>query len=320
VKRRSRMLTQKVREDKQYNPYSYFESSSNKATPVLSKSKGPPALWLLPRAKDGRVKAKSHPASPDGKKSGSGTSGDLLGRNDQKPWDTEHHVMISRANSEVQSGVREYFDLPKRKESEGIPKMRERYVMSDRAAGWNDEPDKPGQSRRTLFQNVGPYNVGGCKQQQLPSWWRKIKDWGSYSYPELQSHALNMSKTTTKDKRMEEKAMLHALANSPPGKSAEFWRGWADENNHFAKEVEQAFETDLKTRLQPWNNAWNVTYSKGNDEFNQRSREYFSVPMGGTGRFTPGPKTPSSIKTNPLGMTFAEGMRSMRLLDETDKV
>eukprot|EP00930_Biecheleria_cincta_P036869 TRINITY_DN25271_c0_g1_i1.p1 TRINITY_DN25271_c0_g1~~TRINITY_DN25271_c0_g1_i1.p1 ORF type:complete len:419 (-),score=82.95 TRINITY_DN25271_c0_g1_i1:178-1434(-) len=312
-----RDCTSWVREDKQYNPYSYFESPANKATPVPPKSKGPPPLWLLPHDKDGRVKAKSQPASPSGhqgssKKSGSGKSGGLLGVNQQKPWDTEHHIMVSRMNSEVQVGVREYFDVPKRKESEGIPKMRERYVMNDRQAGWNDEPDEPGLGRRTLYNNCGPYNVGGCKQQQLPSWWRKIKDWGSYSYPELPSHALSGSKNYSNDKTAEEKAMLYALANAPPGKSAEFWRGWANEHNNFAKEVKQELETDLKTRLQPWDNAWNITYSKGNDEVNPRDREYFSV-SGGIGRMTPGPRTPSSIKTNPLGLTFAEGMRSLRL-------
>merc|ERR1719265_1470532 len=68
---------------------------------------------------------------------------------ERKPWDTEHHIMVSRMNHEVQVGVREYFDKPIAKESEGIPRISEEYCMNDRQCGWNDDPRPLGENRST---------------------------------------------------------------------------------------------------------------------------------------------------------------------------
>eukprot|EP00441_Pelagodinium_beii_P020628 CAMPEP_0197653788 /NCGR_PEP_ID=MMETSP1338-20131121/37135_1 /TAXON_ID=43686 ORGANISM="Pelagodinium beii, Strain RCC1491" /NCGR_SAMPLE_ID=MMETSP1338 /ASSEMBLY_ACC=CAM_ASM_000754 /LENGTH=387 /DNA_ID=CAMNT_0043229031 /DNA_START=49 /DNA_END=1212 /DNA_ORIENTATION=- len=294
----ARDCTSWVHDDKQYSPYSYFENPLNKPAPLPAKSKGPPPLWLPPRSK-----ARSQPASPT--KGGKGSKKSVLGEIQAKPWDTEHHVMVSRMNDEVQVGVREYFDVPKRKEGEGIPKLRERYVMNDRQAGWNDEPDALGEMRRTLFNNAGPYNLGGCKQQQLPSWWRKIKDWGSYSYSEMPN-----LRTSTSEAPVAQKSLLASLANTPGHKSAEFWRGFAESGNNFARVMESEDAEEFKSRLEKWDNNWHIC-SSGNDEVNQRNREYFSVPEGGNGRQTEQPRDVTMAFKSPLATTFAEGMRSL---------
>lgn len=191
-----------------------------------------------------------------------------------EPWDTEHNVMVSRMNHEVQVGVREYFDKPIRKESEGVQKLRVEYTMNDRQCCWNDEPDKLGEGRRTIFNNIGPYNRGGCKQQQKPSFWRKIKDWHAYSTPELHNISLTGS-------RVEHMNLLEALADTPAHESTAFWKGWQESQTNSKPE-----RTNKR-----WDNRWNVTFSLGNQELNARCREYFSVPQGFTGLPTPGPRT-----------------------------
>jgi len=301
-----------VHHDKQYNPYSSFENSSNKAPPMVPKSKGPPPLWLPPRAKAPR-KAQSQPASPAKDAKGSKKKS-VLGEIEAKPWDTEHHIMVSRMNDEVQVGVREYFGVPKRKDGEGMPKLRERYVMNDRQAAWNDEPDKPGEMRRTLFNNAGPYNLGGCKQQQLPSWWRKIKDWGSYSHAEMPNLRTSMSESA-----IGQKSLLASLANTPGHKSAEFWRGFAETGNNFARVMESDDAEQFKSRLEKWDNQWHIC-STGNDEANQRNREYFSVPEGGNGRQTEQPRDVTMSYKNPMAATFAESMRSLGEPGSTGKL
>jgi len=100
-------------------------------------------------------------------------------------WDTEHHIMASQANAEIQKFVREYFDKPIRKESEGVPKVRELYAMNDRQTGWWDEPSPLGLPKHTYLDNVGPWNVGGPQEAQKPSYWRKIAERGTASLPSL---------------------------------------------------------------------------------------------------------------------------------------
>eukprot|EP00913_Durusdinium_trenchii_P008365 g7858.t1 len=187
-----RDTTEWVRSMKQ--PYSYFESSANQPTPKPEKSKGPPAreprsITGAGRAsplKEKKQEEKNAEKSPDKKekKAKGGAISDedpvkapALGEYDdrtlgRRPWDEGHHIMMSRMNHEASA----YFDKPKRKEGEGPPPMRERYVMNDRQLAWNDEPGKPGQLRRTLFDHVGAYSIGGCKDYQMPSYWRKVKD------------------------------------------------------------------------------------------------------------------------------------------------
>mmetsp|Transcript_124579 Transcript_124579/g.265693 ORF Transcript_124579/g.265693 Transcript_124579/m.265693 type:complete len:379 (-) Transcript_124579:56-1192(-) len=263
-----------VHENKQYSPYSYFESPNNAASPKLEKSKGPPALWLPPRSKDAS-KSSSKGASSSSPAKGT-SSAKLMER---LPWDTEHHIMHSRMNQEVQVGVREYFDKPVRKEGEGVPKVRERYAMCDRQMGWNDEPAPLGEYRRTVFDNVGPYNIGGCKEQQLPSYWREIKDWRSYSMPDLDAEAFG-GRSKTEDERK----LLLTLADTPADKTKVFWRGWAR-----ATTKPGSFPPEGPPR--GWDNRWNVTWSKDNECMNARNREYFSVPRGKQGKSTEAPRT-----------------------------
>lgn len=300
-----RDCTSWVREDKQYCPYSYFESASNKPTPLPEKSKGPAPLWLREDAKpkvEAKAKASEDPdQESDDEDDKEGAKVDFLAAlKQQPPWDSEHHIMVSRMNHQVQVGVREYFDVPKRKESEGIPKMRERFAMNDRACTWNDLPKELGESRRTLFDELGPYNLGGCKQQQLPSYWRKIRDWGSYSQPNLGS--LSGSKSGpqgtqgTKDKKL-----LIALANTPASQAAAFWKEWAEQKTPAEFSVKKTSQDSLPKNPR-WDRSWNITPSKDNQVKNPRQREYFSIPAGGTGRAIEGPRTLSSSIVNPLAV------------------
>ncbi|CAK9102981.1 Hypothetical protein (Fragment) [Durusdinium trenchii] len=232
-----RDTTEWVRSMKQ--PYSYFESSANQPTPKPEKSKGPPALWLpttkqkaLQEKKQEEKNAEKSPDKKEKKAKGGAISDEdpvkapALGEYDdrtlgRRPWDEGHHIMMSRMNHEVQSGVREYFDKPKRKEGEGPPPMRERYVMNDRQLAWNDEPGKPGQLRRTLFDHVGAYSIGGCKDYQMPSYWRKVKDWSSYSTPELPlTLRCKIQPHGHVPAGYERRHLFQALANMPPSEAA----------------------------------------------------------------------------------------------------
>lgn len=283
-----------VREDKQYSPYSYFDHKGNPPAPKPKKSKGPPPLWLPTRAKEAKTRKlfgddgqdtlplgaeaggeeDSMPEEPEQPVAGAA----LVNR---PPWDSEHHILFSRANEEVQQRCREYFDRPIRKESEGVPRVREQYIMHDRQCCWNDEPGPMGEKRRTLYDNIGPVNIGGCKEQQLPSYWRKIKDWKAFSADDLHS-GLSVSKTgRPKDRTLDPKdklLLLKSLSDLPADKAKEFWRGWAEGLSPGA--------LPPKTRLEAprgWDDRWSICWSRANDGINQRQREYFSVPAGGTG-------------------------------------
>lgn len=322
-----RDTTEWVRSMKQ--PYSYFESSANQPTPKPEKSKGPPALWLpttkqkaLQEKKQEEKNAEKSPDKKEKKAKGGAISDEdpvkapALGEYDdrtlgRRPWDEGHHIMMSRMNHEVQSGVREYFDKPKRKEGEGPPPMRERYVMNDRQLAWNDEPGKPGQLRRTLFDHVGAYSIGGCKDYQMPSYWRKVKDWSSYSTPELPlTLRCKIQPHGHVPAGYERRHLFQALANMPPSEAATFWRGWVERENTFGK-AEAAVSTPKKSR---WNNSWQASWAQGNDEMNWRCREYFSVPLGGTGRSMPS-SSPSLLK-QPLAMTLQEALETFHLEKE----
>jgi hypothetical protein len=128
----ARDCTSWVREGKQYSPYSYFENPNNKPSPLPKKSKGPPPLWLPPRAKDPPRKVKKS-VGEDGLPLGAEAGEDEAdneevlveplppgaGLVDRPPWDAEHHIMFSRMNHEVQVGVREYFDKPIKRRTRG---------------------------------------------------------------------------------------------------------------------------------------------------------------------------------------------------------
>jgi len=329
-----------VREDKQYSPYSNSEQpvwvfrvaqeggspdqldqpkgQAGGAGPSLvcmqqrpgmpppktKKAKGPPPLWLPPRAKDPKLKTRPktgddldnmrlgaeageddtevEPASPD-KPPGAGLA-------DRRPWDSEHHIMMSRMNHEVQSLCREYFDKPVKKEGDGIPKVREQYAMNDRQCGWNDEPAPLGENRRTLYDNIGPYNVGGCKDQQMVSYWRKIKDWSSYNSSD--DVPLSLSKTgkpaavPDKNDKAEKMTLLKTVADLPADEAREFWRGWAERQAEKTKGLPTLPGKNRYDCPKGWDSRWGVCWSRANDSMNQRQREYFSVPKGSTGLST----------------------------------
>merc|ERR1719321_1637407 len=123
--------------------------------------------------------------------------------------------MVSQANHEVQVYTREYFDKPKRKEGEGIPKVRELYAMNDRQMGWHDLPNPNSGFRRTNLDWVGPYNVGGPKEQQMVSYWRKTvgRKIGSLSSPDMRATFGGVSKAPL------EQSVLERLAQMPAKKS-----------------------------------------------------------------------------------------------------
>jgi hypothetical protein len=169
-----------VHGDKQYDPYITFSAEQ----PSVKKSGGPPKLWIPkelrePKKKDdpesGGKLAYTHQDIKDSHKI-------LAGR---PRWDTEHHVMVSRQNPEVQKFVREYFDKPIRKESEGVPKVRELYSMNDRQSGWWDEASPLGDMKHTYLDALLPWNVGGPAVAQKPSYWRKVAEKGTASMPTL---------------------------------------------------------------------------------------------------------------------------------------
>lgn len=304
--RPGRDCTSWVRENKQYSPYTCFPAE----TPLVKKGTGPPPLFMLARNKDPKprktkadlsaeLQGLSIPGQEKTAKPGELSSplgGSASPSKASKPkktpqeilldrpgWDTEHNVTFSRMNHEVQVGVREYFDKPKRRgENEGVPKIRERYAMCDRQAGWNDEPCAMGDPRPTYLNNVGPYNLGGCKDQQLPSYWRKVENWHAYSAPEL---ALTQGITGTRSPVAGDRSLLAAMADTPATQSASFWRGYAKETSKHP----ESYPTEGPPK--GWDGRWGITPSKDNDGMNSRMREYFSVPEGRPGLATEGKRS-----------------------------
>ncbi|CAJ1457755.1 unnamed protein product, partial [Effrenium voratum] len=301
-----RDTTEWVRAIKQ--PYSYFESAANEPSPLPEKSKGPPALWLpVSKGKALQDQKLKDNVTGEGDKGKEKDKKLTLADYDERtlgrpPWDEEHHIMVSRMNGEMQSGAREYFDKPKRKEGEGIPKTREQYVMNDRQAGWNDEPGRPGEMRKTLFNNVGSFNIGGCKDHQLPSYWRKIKDWGSLSSPAMPTIDLRCKTQPHGQPPLghDKRTFFQALANTPGREATAFWRSWADLSSK---------KPEASPKRSRWNNSWQESWAQANEDMNWRCREYFSVPLGGTGRSMP--SSSPSMQKHPLALTFQDALRAV---------
>lgn len=289
--REPRDCTSWIRQDKQYSPYSYFESPDNKPSKKPKQSALPPSLWLLkdPIKKKPKDSAAVEDEMPLGAEAGEdGAVFDDFakpneGLEDRPAWDTEHHIMHSRMNHELQVGTREYFDRPVKKEGVGVPKIREQYVLNDRQCCWNDEPAPLGEYRYTVFDSMGPSKV-----QQLPSYWRRVGAWSSFSTPDLHLSISRQGKPKEKPPNGR-KAMLQAMADLPADQSKAYWKEWAEK---------QAPSNTLPApnrwdRPRGWDDRWNLC-SQSNDEINPRLREYFAVPQGVPGRCTEAPRQTTS--------------------------
>jgi len=288
-----------VHSDKQYSPYIVFSAE----TPLEAKSAGPKKLWLpreLHEPKKKGVKnsgVKYSYTDKDLKKS----SKKLAAR---PRWDQEHHIMVSQSNDEVQKYVREYFDKPVRKESEGIPKVRELYAMNDRQSGWWDEPSPLGEPKHTYLDNCCPWNVGGPKVAQKVSYWRNLQ----------KSSSAPVVKASITDSRMH-LSLTERTADMAPAQATQFWREWVDLSKKRlptapeekqrgkkgakgkrggwpAPDDEKGATTDpqaattLPTMFatapaaidekEEWNNRWSVCVSKDNLNLTQGHRQYFT--------------------------------------------
>lgn len=302
--REPRDCTAWVRDDKQYAPYTTLDSANNLPAPKPKKVPVPPTLWLPPRAKDPKekraAKAVTGDTLPLGAEAGEDEAtavsevakepgAEPLERRPQ--WDAEHHIMHSRMNHQIQAGTREYFDRPVRKEGEGVPKVREQYAMNDRQCGWNDEPAPLGEYRRTLYDNIGPYNVGGCKEHQLPSYWRKIQYWDCFSSPDLKVSVSGGGRPLERNPN-ERPSLLQALADTPAEQAKEFWREWAEQRSA----PRSLPDPNRWEQPKGWDNRWNICPSKVNDLMNPRSRQYFAVPQGVSGTTVEAPRARQSSK------------------------
>jgi len=284
-----------VAADKQYDPYMVFSNE----TPKEPKSKGPPKLWLPRELHEPKKKGKknSGPKPTASEKELQASKTKLAAR---PRWDQEHHVMVSQANGEVQKFVREYFDKPIRKESEGIPKVRELYAMNDRQSGWWDEASPLGEPKHTYLDNCGPWNVGGPKEQQKVSYWRKLVE-KSASAPVL--------KASITDSRAH-LSLIERMADVPAAQATQFWRDWSEQSKKRLPDAPDEGKkgkkgkgkrggwpspagADSTTQSEPampvtsatsrakkgapeWNNRWSVCVSKDNTDLASGHRQYFS--------------------------------------------
>jgi len=317
-----------MRTDKQYSPYSYFDTAQSRARfEAMKKEKrrqsiykeSAPAVFFPTRRWDRPSQKKSGTTSgqagtntkPQDDKTvalpeGFGppvASSTLIDGQDKPRWDTEHHIMVSRMNHEVRPGEREYFDQPKMKEGEGAPRIRQEYVMHDRQCCWNDEPTADPSVRRTCFHWVAPHNVGGPKVLQLPSYWRRVKDWRSLSEPGLQ-----MSATSSRTSSEKKKFFLEALADTPADQARNFWREWSQQSKNRTGPKQQSLlfsktkslkkfddeapepgsqgdrSADIggknrgkrRAQAQDWDDRWNITHSKDNEHYSTQHRQLFS--------------------------------------------
>lgn len=283
-----------VKENKKYHPYSYFESPANRPTTPPKKPQAPPALWFPQRAKEPKKKTKDSEEKDKKKEEGDDDDSDDLLDDAEKlaikaakeekkqknttmpiaerpPWDSEHHVMYSRMNHEVQRFCREYFDKPKRKESDGVPRVRELYAMNDRQMGWNDEPNPEGNaSRRTYLDNLGPWNVAGPKEQQLPSYWRKgVKR--TSSEPNPFPDRITAAQLLGLAGKPSEQNVLQRLAEMPADKSVKYWQEWS---KHKANRSSSEGATERMRRT--WDDRWSVTHGKDNEHMCKGQHQYFS--------------------------------------------
>lgn len=295
--RYARDTTEWIKQDRQYAPYSNIDSMGPGATNTWKKSSPPPVLWLPGdpiayrslKSGDGLPCDVSMPlgaeAGEDGDEEASRPppGADLV---DRPAWDSEHHIMVSRLNHEMQTGTREYFDAPKRKDGVGVPKVREQYVAHDRQCCWQDEPAPFGENRHTIWDNIAE-----PRAHQLPSYWRKVGDWGSFSSPDLHLSVTKkgMPKTRPEPKPfpgMGRKAMLEALADLPADQATAFWRGWAD-----GKQPKGTMPAPSRwDQPKGWDSRWNVTAGAFNTQLKACSREYFEVPRGALGKSMQAPR------------------------------
>jgi len=291
-----------VTDNKANNPYLQFSAE----TPLVPKSKGPPKLWFPKQMEEPKKKGpKTDPAVMRSGPKYEYTEKDIK-RSHKKlagrpRWDTEHSVMVSQSNHEVQKFVREYFDHPIRKESEGVPKVRELYTMNDRQSGWWDEPSPLGDPKHTYLDTMGPHNVGGCKEQQKVSYWRQALK-KSASAPVVK---LSLKETAEKRSGM---SLPERLAEMPPAQATQFWREWVDlsknrlptppeerkskrkgkpkrggwpspdsPESNAAKTLPLMMVGSPKTTgREEWNTRWGVTASKDNDHLAKGHCQYFS--------------------------------------------
>lgn len=288
--------TRWVAADKQYDPYMVFSAE----TPALPKSSGPPKLWLPRELHEPKKKGKknSGPKFTASEKELQAAKKKLAER---PRWDQEHHIMVSQANGEVQKFVREYFDKPMRKESEGIPKVRELYAMNDRQSGWWDEASPLGEPKHTYLDNCGPWNVGGPKEQQKVSYWRKLAE-KSASAPVLPAASVNDSRSHL--------SLIERMADVPAAQATQFWRDWSEQSKKRLPDAPEEKQrgkrgkgkrggwpspsgADSTTQSEPalpvasttsrrekgkteWNNRWSVCVSKDNSNLASGHRQYFS--------------------------------------------
>lgn len=269
-----------MRENKQFHPYTYFESAGNRPTTPPRKPSAPPALWFPQRSKGPEKKTGPRGGADEASDAASDDDAETLAMKmageaelksetiplaDRPPWDTEHHVMFSRMNHEVQQHCRQYFDKPKRKESDGVPRVRELYSMNDRQCGWSDEPTPEGDgSRRTYLYNMGAWNVNGPREQQLPSYWRKTVK-RSASEPSPFGGKPAAGKVT-------EQGILHRLAEMPADKSVKYWQEFAMQQANRTPSEGAPKERVRRT----WDDRWSVTHGKDNEHMCKGQHQYFT--------------------------------------------
>lgn len=321
-----------VEQDRQFHPYCYMDNANHKPAPLPKRPTEPPKLWFVKtkadlereeneaRKAEARAqkkaieKAREEEMGKDDEEEddeviparGAKVKAEVQAKaqakgspsiEDKRPWDTEHHILVSQANSEVQVYVREYFDKPIRKEGEGVPKVRELYSMNDRQCGWSDEPNDAIGFRRTHLDWVGAHNVGGSKEQQMPSYWRNAakRKMANQSAPNL-----NIT-IDGKIKAPLDQSLLERLAQMPAAQSSEFWRGWAQqprkpaaivEQSHSKRKggvatalassaptlivVEGASAASQAPKQRPWNDRWSITHSKDNEHMTKGHCQYFT--------------------------------------------
>lgn len=210
--------TRWIIEDRLHHPYNAGDHPDNKPKPLPKRNPVPPPIWYPTRGRQTKAEPLGSTVSLDDT------------RHKRVPWDAEHHIKPSKANSEVQVGCREYFDRPLQKENDGVPKVLEVYQFNDRIGVWDDRPvprvtREPADRyaakgfRRTIFTQIGPFNLGGCKDQQMVSYWRK-------NVGKQDAYSLSPSKTPRQHAPDESLCARLAVWNAP--EAADYWREWSD--------------------------------------------------------------------------------------------
>jgi hypothetical protein len=224
--------TRWIEEDRMHHPYSWFDNVKNPPKPIAKKRGVPPALWCPVRARD-PPKEKASPS-----KSLEET------RHMRKSWNTEWHVPDSKANHEIQQNCRAYFDRPLKDENEGIPKVRQVYQMNDRVVSWNEDPvDKVTKLpvdraavkgfRRTYVDQSGPWNTGGIKDFQLPSYWRNTM--GQKSAKEVSASKTvpqHLMPRSMSSGDVEHPDLCARLARFNAPEAVRYWRVWSEVSKH----------------------------------------------------------------------------------------